>query len=129
MRFIPAKVRIKSILRLKRQAKIESVYRLVHPQVVVHAGKGREVIASRKAIVNREHGAQVVEAAFLGVVGKPEQFGGKGIFPPAVHRLIIHLHAVAPIQPRIDAMLARALVVKSGEQFAPVGELEMIQGL
>ena len=112
------------IFCLQGHANIIPIYRMLHPQVVVHAGKGREVIASRKAIVHREHGAQVVEAAFLGVVGEPEQFGGEGIFPPAVHRLIIHLQAVAPIQLGIDAMLARALVVESADGLAAHLELE-----
>ena len=124
MRFIPAKVRIKSILRLKRQAKIESVYGLVHPQVVVHAGKSRKGVAPREAVVHREHGAQVVEAAFLGVVGEPEQLGGERILEAAVHRLVGHLQAVAPIQLGVDTMLARALIVEGADGLAAHLELE-----
>lgn len=112
------------IFCLQGHANIIPIYRMLHPQVVVHARKGGEVIASRKAIVNREHGAQVVEAAFLEVVGEPEQFGGEGIFPPAVHGLIIHLQAVAPIQLGIDTMLARALIVEGADGLAAHLELE-----
>ena len=75
-------------------------------------------MSSRKTVIHRKHRAQVVEAAFLRVVGEPKQFRGKGILEAAIYRLVSHLQAVAPIQSRIDTMLACALVEESSHGFA-----------
>ena len=117
-----------SIFRLESQADIEPIDGFFHLEIVVHAGEGGDIMPPREATFHRGHGAQVVDDAVFGVVGEPEKLGGKGVFETAVGLLIADLQPVAPIQFGIHAMLARALVVKSGEQFAPIGELEMIQG-
>ena len=81
----------KSVFRFQRQTKIESVYGFVHPEVVVHAGKGGKIVSSSKAVIHRKHGTEVINAAFLWVVGKPKQLSGKRILEAAIHGLVGHL--------------------------------------
>ena len=116
------------ILRLKCQPEIEPIDGFFHLEIVVHAGEGGDIMPPREATFHRGHGAQVVDDAVFGVVGEPEKLGGKGVFEATIGELVADLQPVAPIQFGVHAMLARALVVKSGELFAPVGELEMILG-
>ena len=78
----------------------------------------------RESVIHRSHGADVVDEALLRVVGEPKQLRRKGILESAVGLLIGDFQAVAPIQPWIDAMLARALVEKGGQQLAPSLKLE-----
>ena len=112
------------IFRLQCQAEIESVNWIINPKIVVHTGKGRKRVLSCQAIIHREHRAQVVEAAFLGVIGEPKELGGKGILEAAVHRLVGHLQSVAPIQLRIDTMMACALIKESADGLAAHLELK-----
>ena len=78
----------------------------------------------RQTVIHREHRAQIVETTLLGVVGEPKQFGRKGILEAAIGFLIGHLQAVAPIQPRIDSMLTRALVEEGTDGLAAHLKLE-----
>ena len=97
---------------------------MFYPKVVVHTCKSGKGIAFCKAIIHRKHCTQVVEATFLGIVGKPKQFRGNCILEAAVQRLVCHLQTVTPIQLGINTVFACAFVKEGADGFAAYLELE-----
>ena len=77
-----------SIFTFQGQAYIENIFGIDGLQIVVDAGKGREIVAPRESVVDGGDSTKVVGPALPRIVGEQEKLGRKGITEAAVHRLI-----------------------------------------
>ena len=108
-----------------RKSKIESVERLFHLQIIIHADEHADGLLSGEPVVHSKGSTPLVDEALASLGPKShEALGREGIFKTAIGPLIDGLQLVAPAPFGIDTIVARAFIAIGKHHSGSVRKLE-----